>query len=274
MIRESNQLIKQKIEENKPFIISRIGLGPETRAIIRSLNNKIVFKNFENAGIYFKTKEDANIYYDMNKKCFENSDFLAAFQDVWKREQFFIMKKFNLKQLHSRVIEPFYLCLENQEPWTLKLYGKKILIVNPFVESFKKQLENGFKFFKDKDIFHPEQDFVFYKSYQTSGGNHLHTSWLESFNLMKEDIRKLDFDFALLGCGGYGLPLCNFIKEDLGKSAIYVGGGLQLLFGVKGKRWESHSLIGKLIRDNGNFISPSGCEIMKNKNRIEGGCYW
>ena len=27
----------------------------------------------------------------------------------------------------------------------------------------------------------------------------------------------LDFDIALLGCGGYGLPLCNYIKKSLKK---------------------------------------------------------
>jgi len=61
---------------------------------------------------------------------------------------------------------------------------------------------------------------------------------------------------------------------ELGKSAIYIGGGLQLLFGVKGKRWENHPVIGKIIKDNGNFISPSGDKILNNNNRVEGGCYW
>ena len=53
---------------------------------------------------------------------------------------------------------------------------------------------------------------------------------------MCEDIKYINFDIALLGCGGYGLPLCHFIKTKLNKSAIYIGGGLQLLFGVFGGR--------------------------------------
>ena len=47
----------------------------------------------------------------------------------------------------------------------------------------------------------------------------------------------MDFDIALLGCGCYGHPLCDFIRNELNKSAIYIGGGLQLLFGVMGGRW-------------------------------------
>ena len=42
------------------------------------------------------------------------------------------------------------------------------------------------------------------------------------------DIVKLEFDIALVACEGYGMPICNFIKGKLNKSAIYVGGGLQL----------------------------------------------
>ena len=92
---------------------------------------------------------------------------------------------------------------------------------------------------------------------------------------MCNDIKKLEFDIALLGCGGYGLPLCNYINKDLKKSAIYIGGGLQLLFGVMGKRWENNDMWKKIIADNDcKFIRPSGDEIMPNNTRIEGGCYW
>ena len=92
---------------------------------------------------------------------------------------------------------------------------------------------------------------------------------------MCKDIKELDFDIALLGCGGYGLPLCNYIYETLGKSAIYVGGGLQLMFGVMGKRWEEIPMWKELIEQNDiEFIKPSGDEILSNMNRIEEACYW
>jgi hypothetical protein len=55
---------------------------------------------------------------------------------------------------------------------------------------------------------------------------------------MMNDISKLDFDVALLGCGAYGIPLLGFIKKELQKSGIYVGGGLQLYFGIRGQRWD------------------------------------
>ena len=137
------------------------------------------------------------------------------------------------------------------------------------------QLKHGFQIFKDKKVFLEDQKFIFYKSYQTIAGNYIHNDWYETFVLMCKDIKEIDFDIALLGCGGYGLPLCNFIKTKLNKSAIYIGGGLQLLFGVMGKRWENIPMWKKIISENNcKFIRPSEDEICMNSNTIEGGCYW
>ena len=153
--------------------------------------------------------------------------------------------------------------------------GKKVLIINPFINSFQKQINDNFKMFKDNNIFLPNQEFVFYKTFNTLAGNHIHNNWIETFSIMCHNIRKLDFDIALVSCGGYGLPICNFIKNDMKKSAIYVGGALQVLFGVTGERWVSNETILKIIKDNNTkFIRPSEDEIVQNKNVVEDGCYW
>ena len=181
-------------------------------------------------------------------------------------------KQYNLPQIHSRSLEPFYAMMEGETPWTHALKGKKVLIINPFVESFRKQRDAGFEIFKDKRMFQEGQEFVWYKSYQTIAGNHLHNDWYETYQLMCIDIANLDFDIALLGCGGYGLPLCNFIKTKLQKQAIYIGGGLQLMFGVMGQRWEKHTMWKKIIQENDTtFIRPSDDEICMNHTNIENG---
>ena len=65
---------------------------------------------------------------------------------------------------------------------------------------------------------------------------------------------------------------------NLNKSAINVGGGLQLLFGVMGHRQENRDDWKQIMQDNqepnNKFIRPSGDEIINNKNAIENGCYW
>jgi len=278
---ESNNYIIKSIKDNKSFSIVRLGIGAETYITYEYLINKKINHNHlyalsNNAGIYTNDVKLIIEYCKCYDRSIKHSDALACFRDHAIDE---IQKPFiaiyTLDNIHSRSLEPFYAIMEKQIPWTYHLKGKKVLVINPFVESFKKQLKNKFKMFKNADIFSDGQEFIFYKSYNTSAGNHIHKDWYETFEIMRNDIKNIDFDIALLGCGGYGLPLCDFIKSDLNKSAIYIGGGLQLLFGVMGRRWENNDFWKKIIAENGcNFIKPSGDEIISNNQNIEGGCYW
>ena len=49
-------------------------------------------------------------------------------------------------------------------------------------------------------------------------------SWFDALDKMYKDIRELDFDVAIVGCGAYGLPLAAKIKS-LGKAGHSFGRG-------------------------------------------------
>lgn len=286
-INNSNKEIINLIKKNEPFFVARLG-GEESLItyhyiLYNQINLKYLHyqtKTLFNAGIYYDY-EDFNkliLYIKTYDTSIKNSDLLASFYSnrLGHIEKYY-SEKYNIKQVYSRVLEPFYQVQEGIKPWTHYLKGKKILVINPFVESFKKQLKAKFKIFKDptKNIFLEDQEFVFYKTYQTIAGNNVHKNWFETYMIMCKDIEKIDFDIALLGCGGYGLPLCNFIKTKLNKSCIYIGGGLQLLFGVMGGRWENIPMWKKIIYENeSKFIKPGIEERCDNLKTIEGGCYW
>ena len=281
-LKDSNEEMINLIKKGDPFFISRLGSEDTFMALEYLNNNKInerylSFDKLKNAGIYSRTKdpEVLKIYCNYHNISMKNSDCIASFEGLIVDHQNFYSNKYNLKQIHSRVVEPFYMLMEGVIPWTHYLGGKKILVINPFIESFKKQLKNNFKMFKDKNIFLDNQEFVFYKSFQTVADNYIHNDWVETLNIMCEDIKYLDFDIALVACGGYGLPICNYIKFNLGKSAVYVGGGLQLMFGVMGNRWENHPMWKKIIEENNcKFIKPSEEERCGNYKIIENGAYW
>ena len=81
------------------------------------------------------------------------------------------------------------------------------------------------------------------------------------------------FDVALVSCGGYANPICSFIYEN-GKSAIYVGGVLQMYFGILGARWlQERPDIIKLF-SNKYWSRPKSTERPINSQNVEGGCYW
>jgi len=281
-IKESNGIITNLLKNSEIFLITRLGDAVSEVSINILMKYNISPLSLSNIqthdGIYCKSKDKLDeiiIFAQKYNEAIKNSTYIACFPNLYTRAQNIYIHQFSLTALHNRALEPFYCILENEQPWSHTLITKKVLIISPFVNSFKKQLTANFQIFKDKYLFLPGQSFVFYKSYNSLANNKPHNNWIETFEIMCQDIQKLDFDVALLGCGGYGLPIANFIKEDLNKSAIYIGGGLQLLFGVMGGRWKNNPLWEKIIIENqSKFISPSDDEIIHNSKMIEDGCYW
>ena len=81
-----------------------------------------------------------------------------------------------------------------------------------------------------------------------------------------------DFDFATVGCGRFSLLVCDYIK-NLGKPSVHLGGGNQLLFGIRGKRWDG-SFANSDWYGTKDWIRPMPEEIPQYNNLVEGGCYW
>ena len=51
-----------------------------------------------------------------------------------------------------------------------------------------------------------------------------------------------------------------------------MSGATQLLFGIKGKRWDTHSVISKLYNDA--WVRPAEDEGIDHREAVEGGSYW
>ena len=81
------------------------------------------------------------------------------------------------------------------------------------------------------------------------------------------------FDVALCSCGGYGNLVCSALF-DMGKSAIYVGGVLQMYFGIYGERWlKERPDIMKLYM-NEHWSRPKEVEKPSGFESVEDSCYW
>ena len=96
---------------------------------------------------------------------------------------------------------------------------------------------------------------------------------LQDFTRRLDAIRN-DYDVALVSCGGYGNLVCNYIYEAHNKSAVYVGGVLQMYFGVLGGRWlKERSDVVRLFL-NEHWSRPTASERPVNCDSIEKACYW
>lgn len=106
-------------------------------------------------------------------------------------------------------LEPY----RSSTPWSKALERKKVLVVHPFEESIQHQYAIHEKIFKNQDIL-PDFELITYKAIQTNAGGICDfNTWFEALDTMFEDIKKIDFDIAIIGCGAYGLPLAAKIKS-------------------------------------------------------------
>lgn len=156
-----------------------------------------------------------------------------------------------------------------ERPWTRYLKGKKVLVIHPFAETIKSQYEKRRLLFKNPDVL-PDFDLKIIKAIQSIADekNDLpFKTWFEALDYMKEQVKMTDFDVAIIGAGAYGMFLAHYCKE-LGKKAVHIGGATQVLFGIKGKRWDNEGLYNK------HWVRPSENEIPNGAVKVEGGCYW
>ena len=278
-LEDSNKHLINCIQKKEPFFISRIS-DNVSKISLNYLNGvsphpqRIKLMQILD-GIYCTSHSDVEFYTRLYNKGIMASTYISCFDGLYTTEQNDYLKRKGAELgLDYRVLEPFYLLEAGIRPWTHELLGKKVLIIHPFVETFQEQMRKGFSFFEDKSIFLPGQELLYYKAFNTLANNRIHKNWAETFSIMCKDIEALDFDVALLGCGGYGIPLCSFIYE-MKKSAIYVGGGFQLLFGVNGKRWLNHSIVKQESERSGSLWNrPSEAETITGNTMVEDGCYW
>lgn len=78
---------------------------------------------------------------------------------------------------------------------------------------------------------------------------------------------------ALLACGSYAVPLASKLK-NAGKQAIIPGGMMQLMFGIKGARWEA-SRPDIVAMYNDAWVRAGEGYRVKNADRmVDGAAYW
>ena len=165
-------------------------------------------------------------------------------------------------------LEPF----RYNNPWSMVLKGHKVLVIHPFEETIRTQYARRRDLFADENVM-PDFDLITYRPVLSFLGLKTpYKDWFEALNKMCEDISKIDFDIALIGCGAYGFPLGAFVKRDLARKAIHIGGATQLLFGIRGGRWDNHTIVKDFYNDY--WVRPTAAERPSNAEAVENACYW
>jgi len=247
-----------KIEIYHKFIVGKIDSleFPE--------NYKYRLEN--NAGFFPATRENIAHFVQLYIADSKKLDILGSWLDNEK-----VLKKelVHCTTVHLEDLNAF----SHPNPWTKALEGKKVLVIHPFVDSIHDQFKNREKLFSNPNVL-PNFHLITYKPIESLAGNSKtcgFASWFEALDKMKNDIKTIHFDIAILGCGAYGFPLAAYIK-GLGKKSVHIGGATQLLFGIIGKRWEEEYNLSNVI--NEYWKRPYESEKPQNFTQVENGCYW
>lgn len=277
MSQQGNDAIRKMIASGQPFMAGRFG-GNEIRALsdvifeksggrCGGLSKRSRSKLVNQAGFFPDEKEMFYRFADVYLDACKEVDMIGVWNMFLQGE---ITKKYlpDATYTELRAIEPYYY----ESPWSEALKGKKVLVIHPFAETIQEQYIKREKIFPGTDIL-PEFELLTIKAVQTIAGqkDERYATWFDALEDMHQQTKKLDYDIALVGCGAYGFPLAAKIKADA-KQVVHMGGSLQILFGIKGKRWDDHEYISKLYNDA--WTRPSDKDKVQKSEVVEGSCYW
>lgn len=277
---KDNLYIKKVIQENSHFFIGRIA-GCELKVAYNFLKGDLfdlsedLLELENNAGIKVVDNDSVRKYVHALTNAYEHCTVIAEWEITGKvfahtgiGQKLITGMTPHIPKIDARALEPFYF----KENWMPALKGKRILIVHPFSNTFLKQVKHLKNLFPGQSWFE-DCELQFIQPPLTLAGNHQDKDWQEHYRGFIDSLKNInDFDIALVAAGGYGMLIADFIFTELKKSVIYVGGALQLFFGVVGKRWFENKDILKMMNDS--WTRPEKEDKPSNYTSVEKGCYW
>jgi len=272
----TNHLIYQIVLASRPALVGRIGAtelscvkhflekrqGPNKRGY----PSKVVSRMMMLSGFFPSTDDCLDAFSREYLDAAADIDVLGVwfnrFEEVVANQ---VCPDASLVPLGS--LEPYY----HPEPWSRALAGREVLVVHPFADSIRENFaSNRSRLFADDSVL-PQFNLRVVKAVQSIAGEETpYASWFHALEHMKAAMDARRFDVCVVGAGAYGLPLAAHAKRT-GGVAIHLGGATQLLFGIKGRRWDGGDL-SRLY--NEWWVRPLTSETPQRAGFVENGCYW
>ena len=231
-----------------------------------------------NAGVKLSQESSILYYSNLYLSAFDKCEIFAGWEPygeyikhIVESHSYMQNTYKNKPMIWSYCLDVFHYIYNN--PWTHALKNKKILLISPFTKTLEEQIPIRHLLYDNVDLF-PNCEFILLKPPQTQADQQSREFGIE-FEDFKNNVDEIidKFDIALVSCGGYANPICSHIFSK-GKSAIYVGGVLQMYFGILGNRWLKERPDVVYLYYNEHWKRPKNNEKPLNHKKIENGCYW
>lgn len=271
----ANMLLQSRIMTGEPFMASRLG-GIELNCLRHFMNDRPDARPYPAgtaaalgtfAGFFPLTDEALDEFCKVYLSAVRLADAMGVWFYVGENR---VLRDYcpNASLMQPRALEPYY----HTEPWSKAVQGKRVLVIHPFAESIREQYENKRTMLFENPGVLPEFHLHTIKAVQSIAGEPTgFATWFDALDSMKTAMDAVEYDVCIVGAGAYGLPLAAHAKSS-GKSAVHMGGGTQILFGIKGRRWDDHEVISNLYNDA--WVRPKALETPRSFSSVEDGCYW
>lgn len=284
---ETQAEIGARLSKNQPFFVGRMG-STELRAALRVrvserphlfdrqlalLANKsfpgpvsFVFRKLQSdSGFYPLTKSALADFVNLLELSMPAVDLLGSWV---KGESFFARGFSGANVTHLEYLEPFW----SATPWTAQLQGLRVLVIHPFSKTIEYQYRNARSDLFSNSLILPDFELSTLSAVQSLGRpDPRFGTWFEALDWMTDEALDRSFDVAIVGCGAYGFPLSARLKAA-GKKVLHLGGLTQLLFGIRGRRWDSDSKYAPLW--NSKWVRATEDEIPPGHTKLGQNSYW
>lgn len=277
---EGNRWIARTIADGQPAAIGKIG-DRECCALAAHLGLRQFYKYtwtppsygeadlHRQAGVFPPVKETYARFSDLYLQRLQFLDGCAVWRNPGE-SQILARHSPSARRMELRALDPYFF----EEPWSARLAGKRVLVIHPFATSIGSQFARRKMVWQDAPRVLPDFEIELIRAPYGFEQNEF-SDWFQMLRWMEEQMEEAyqrgPFDVALIGCGAAGVPLAVKARH-LGAIGIHMGGPLQLLFGIRGRRWDQRPEFHDFY--NEHWIRPLPHETPECAPRVDRGGYW
>jgi len=286
MEQDGQEFLAKRIRAGEPLCVARFGLtelavfrhadalkqhGKVGGLLDHLATGDVIFsayrskKLMETTGLRPFDSEGGERFHGVMLDCLPHVDVLASWApgEGWFSDKLSHVDLVDIEDLAAYRFE---------NPWTVALENKKVLVVHPYDKTIRAQYAHKRQVIFDNPLVLPSFDLTTYRPPQAYFGEIRDADhWFQCLEVMTREVVSLDFDIALIGAGPFGMPLAATIKKA-GRQAIHLGGTTQVLFGIIGQRWLDNAGVARLM--NEHWVRPSPEETPSQPTRVEKSAYW
>jgi hypothetical protein len=274
--------IRQAFQDGRPFAAAKIG-ATELNFLLWNMGRPVDPNHLEDlhhqAGVFPRDLEFYRRYHECFVEALRALDLLGVWFAAGER---LIYERHGMKAECADFMDMEgnwpAIITGRQEHWSEGLRGKRVMVISGFASIMAQRAEEAVwnQYWAGRLPWPGWKEIIpvpFSYGFEPAAREKFRDS-LELLEFFKQEHAEAlaASDAVLVGCGAYSVPLVHWAKSG-GKPAIHLGGSLQILFGLRGRRWEEFGGVWKDLF-NEHWIRPPPETIPSTAQRVERSAYW